>query len=99
MSFDGSIFAEIGADTRAYERAMNEIAVMTKQAFDNAQKAAVNSSNQMIQKIGQLMNELASNSSTATYESVMFSVILSIVADTIKDSVSSCVSVDRKSVV
>lgn len=64
MSFDGSIFAEIGADTRAYERAMNEIAVMTKQAFDNAQKAAVNSSNQMIQKIGQLMNELASNSST-----------------------------------
>lgn len=64
MSFDGSIFADIGADTRAYERAMNEIAVMTKQAFDNAQKAAVNSSNQMIQKIGQLMNELASNSST-----------------------------------
>jgi TP901 family phage tail tape measure protein len=64
MSFDGSIFAEIGADTRAYERAMNEIAVMTKQAFDNAQKAAVNSSNQMIQKIGQLMNELANNSST-----------------------------------
>lgn len=64
MSFDGSIFAEIGADTRAYERAMNEIAVKTKQAFDNAQKAAVNSSNQMIQKIGQLMNELASNSST-----------------------------------
>ena len=64
MSFDGSIFAEIGADTRAYERAMNEIAVVTKQAFDNAQKAAVNSSNQMIQKIGQLMNELASNSST-----------------------------------
>ena len=64
MSFDGSIFAEIGADTRAYERAMNEIAVMTKQACDNAQKAAVNSSNQMIQKIGQLMNELASNSST-----------------------------------
>lgn len=64
MSFDGSIFAEIGADTRAYERAMNEIAVMTKQAFDNAQKAAVNSSNQMIQKIGQLMNELASNSGT-----------------------------------
>ena len=64
MSFDGSIFAEIGADTRAYERAMNEIAVTTKQTFDNAQKAAVNSSNQMIQKIGQLMNELASNSST-----------------------------------
>ena len=64
MSFDGSIHAYIGADTKDYEKSMNEIVAITKQAFDNAQKAAVNSSNQMIQKIGQLMNELASNSST-----------------------------------
>lgn len=62
MSYDGSIFAFIGADTKDYEKAMNDVIATTKKAFDDAQKAAVNSSNQMIQKIGQLMNELASNS-------------------------------------
>ena len=61
MSYDGSIFAYIGADTKDYEKAMNDVIATTKKAFDDAQKAAVNSSNQMIQKIGQLMNELASN--------------------------------------
>ena len=40
---------------------MNDVIATTKKAFDDAQKAAVNSSNQMIQKIGQLMNQLASN--------------------------------------
>ena len=62
MSYDGSVFAFIGADTKDYEKAMNDVIATTKKAFDDAQKAAVNSSNQMIQKIGQLMNELASNS-------------------------------------
>lgn len=64
MSFDGSIHAYIGADTKDYEKSMNEIVSITKQAFDNAQKAAVNSSNQMIQKIGQLMNELATSNAS-----------------------------------
>ena len=64
MSFDGSIYAYIGADTKDYEKSMNEIVSITKQAFDNAQKAAVNSSNQMIQKIGQLMNELATSNAS-----------------------------------
>lgn len=62
MSYDGSVFAFIGADTKDYEKAMNDVIATTKKAFDDAQKAAINSSNQMIQKIGQLMNELASNS-------------------------------------
>ena len=62
MSYDGSVFAFIGADTKDYEKAMNDVIATTKKAFDDAQKAAVNSSNQMIQKIGQLMNELTSNS-------------------------------------
>lgn len=64
MSFDGSIYAYIGADTKDYEKSMNEIVSNTKKAFDDAQKAAVNSSNQMIQKIGQLMNELASSNAS-----------------------------------
>ena len=64
MSYDGSIFAFIGADTKDYEKAMNDVIATTKKAFDDAQKAAVNSSNQMIQKIGQLMNELAKSNST-----------------------------------
>ena len=45
MSFDGSIYAYIGADTKDYEKSMNEIVSNTKKAFDDAQKAAVNSSN------------------------------------------------------
>lgn len=64
MSFDGSIYAYIGADTKDYEKSMNEIVSNTKKAFDDAQKAAVNSSNQMIQKIGQLMNELATSNAS-----------------------------------
>lgn len=64
MSFDGSIYAYIGADTKDYEKSMNEIVSNTKKAFDDAQKAAVNSSNQMIQKIGQLMNELAASNAS-----------------------------------
>lgn len=64
MSFDGSIYAYIGADTKDYEKSMNEIVSNTKKAFDDAQKAAVNSSNQMIQKIGQLMNEFATSNAS-----------------------------------
>lgn len=64
MSFDGSIYAYIGADTKDYEKAMNDVIAATKKAFDDAQKAAINSSNQMIQKIGQLMNKLATSNAS-----------------------------------
>lgn len=64
MSFDGSIYAYIGADIKDYEKSMNDVIAVTKKAFDDAQKAAVNSSNQMIQKIGQLMNELATSNAS-----------------------------------
>lgn len=64
MSFDGSIHAYIGADTRDYEKAMNDVITVTKKTFDDAQRAAINSSNQMIQKIGQLMNELATSNAS-----------------------------------
>lgn len=64
MSFDGSIHAYIGADTKDYEKAMNDVITATKKTFDDAQRAAINSSNQMIQKIGQLMNELATSNAS-----------------------------------
>lgn len=64
MSFDGSIHAYIGADTRDYEKAMNDVITATKKTFDDAQRAAINSSNKMIQKIGQLMNELATSNAS-----------------------------------
>lgn len=35
MSYDGSIFAFIGADTKDYEKAMNDVIATTKKAFDS----------------------------------------------------------------
>lgn len=61
MSFDGSITAYIGADTRDYTKAMADIASSTQQAFDKAAKVAMASSSQMVQKIGQLMSQLSAS--------------------------------------
>lgn len=59
--FDGSIFATVGADIKDYQQAMDQIAASTQRAFQKAQDAAVNSSNSMVQKVGQIMAQLASN--------------------------------------
>lgn len=61
MAFDGAIDAYIGADTKSYEQAMNEIAASTQKAFQKAQDSAVNSSNRLVQMVGQVMAQLASN--------------------------------------
>lgn len=60
-TFDGSIFAEIGANTSDYEAAMAKIVSSTQNAFNKAQDAAVNSANKMVQMIGQVMAQLANN--------------------------------------
>lgn len=60
-TFDGSIFADIGANTKDYEQAMARIVSTTQQAFLKAQDSAVNSSNRMIQRVGQIMAQLANN--------------------------------------
>lgn len=61
MAFDGAINAYIGADTKSYEQAMNEIAASTQKAFQKAQDSAVNSSNRLVQMVGQVMAQLANN--------------------------------------
>ncbi len=60
-TFDGSIFADIGANTKDYEQAMARIVSTTQNAFRKAQDTAVNSSNKMVQIIGQIMAQLANN--------------------------------------
>ena len=62
--FDGSIYAYVGADIKDYQDAMNKIAASTQQAFQKAQDAALNSSNSLLQKVGQIMSKLASNNET-----------------------------------
>lgn len=59
--FDGSIFATVGADISDYQAAMNKIQSSTQRAFQKAQDAAANSSNRMVQRIGQIMAQLANN--------------------------------------
>ena len=59
--FDGSIFATVGADISDYQAAMNKIQSSTQRAFQKAQDAAANSSNRMVQRIGQIMAQLATN--------------------------------------
>lgn len=60
-TFDGSIFADVGANTKDYEQAMARIVSTTQNAFRKAQDIAVNSSNKMVQIIGQIMAQLANN--------------------------------------
>lgn len=60
-TFDGSIFADVGANTKDYEQAMARIVSTTQNAFRKAQDTAVNSSNKMVQIIGQIMAQLANN--------------------------------------
>ena len=60
-TFSGAIWAEIGANTKDYEKAMDRIASVTQSAFRKAQDSAVNSSSRMIQRIGQIMAQLANN--------------------------------------
>lgn len=54
-TFDGSIFADVGANTKDYEQAMARIVSTTQNTFRKAQDTAVNSSNKMVQIIGQIM--------------------------------------------
>lgn len=60
-TFDGSIFADVGANTKDYEQAMARIVSTTQNTFRKAQDTAVNSSNKMVQIIGQIMAQLANN--------------------------------------
>ena len=59
--FDGSIYAYVGADIADYQAAMNKITTATQRAFEKAQDAAVNSSNRLVQRVGQIMAQLANN--------------------------------------
>jgi hypothetical protein len=59
--FDGSIYAYVGADIADYQAAMNKITTATQRAFEKAQDAAVNNSNRLVQRVGQIMAQLANN--------------------------------------
>ena len=59
--FDGSIYAYVGADIADYQAAMDKITTATQRAFETAQDAAVNNSNRLVQRVGQIMAQLANN--------------------------------------